>query len=129
MARLGDFVFDSPHPASIARFWAAALEDYEIAPYTPEEVERLRAAGVEDLEDDPAVLLLPVDGVGPRLWFQLVPEAKVVKNRAHMDLFAADADEEVARLVRLGARVAADHGHLITLRDPDDNEFCVLRPR
>lgn len=67
MARLRDIVVDSPHPASIARFWAAALDDYEIAPYTPQEMERLRAEGIEDPEDDPTVLLVPVDHQGPRL--------------------------------------------------------------
>ena len=129
MARLRDIVFDSPHPASSARFWAAALDDYEVAPYTPQELERLRSEGIGDPEDDPSVLLLPADGGGPRIWFQRVPEAKVAKNRTHLDLVAADPDAEVARLVGLGARVAADHGHLVTLQDPDGNEFCVLRPR
>lgn len=129
MATLKDIVMDSAHPASIARFWVAALDHYEMAPYTAEEMDRLRALGIEDTEDDPTVLLVPVDHIGPRLWFQLVPEVKVVKNRTHLDLAAADPDAEIARLVDLGAQVAADHGDLVTLLDPDGNEFCVLRPR
>jgi hypothetical protein len=32
MARLLDVVFDARHPASIARFWAAVLDGYEVAP-------------------------------------------------------------------------------------------------
>ncbi len=42
MARIHEIVFDCRHPASIARFWAAALGDYEIAPYDEAELQRLR---------------------------------------------------------------------------------------
>jgi len=41
MARLHDVVFDCRHPASIARFWAAALDGYEVAPYDEAELARL----------------------------------------------------------------------------------------
>jgi hypothetical protein len=37
VASIKDIVFDSPHPASAARFWAQAPHDYEIAPYDEEE--------------------------------------------------------------------------------------------
>jgi hypothetical protein len=46
MAKIRDIVFDARHPASIARFWAAALDDYEVAPYDNAELERLRGLGV-----------------------------------------------------------------------------------
>jgi len=39
-----------------------------------------------------------------------------------------DVESEVVRLVALGAKVAADHGHLVTMLDPAGNEFCLLRP-
>ncbi|MBO4274536.1 VOC family protein [Microbispora triticiradicis] len=45
MAFIKDIVFDSPHPASAARFWAQVLDGYEIAPYDEEELARLRALG------------------------------------------------------------------------------------
>jgi hypothetical protein len=48
--RIRDVVFDSRHPASLARFWAAALDDYEVAPYDEDELERLRANGINDPE-------------------------------------------------------------------------------
>jgi hypothetical protein len=127
MTSLGDIVVDSRHPASIARFWAAALDDYEIAPYDDAELARLREQGIDDPEDDPSVLLLRRDGTRPRIFFQRVPEPRTVKNRVHLDLVSDDADADVARLVALGARVAADHGRLVTLHDPEGNEFCVLR--
>jgi hypothetical protein len=121
-------VVDCAHPASLARFWAAVLDGYEIAPYTEEELERLRSNGIDDPEDDPTVLLERGDGGVPRIFFQLVPEGKVAKNRMHLDLAADDIEVEVARLVGLGAQVAADHGGLVTMLDPEGNEFCLLRP-
>ena len=38
MAELYDVVVDAAHPASIARFWAYALDGYEVAPYDDEEI-------------------------------------------------------------------------------------------
>jgi hypothetical protein len=127
MATIRDVIFDSRHPASIARFWASAIDDYRIAPYDDAELARLRSMGVNDPEDDPSVLVEPVTGRGPRLFFQLVPEARTVKNRVHLDLQAADADAEADRLTRLGARVLARRQEWITLADPEGNEFCIQR--
>jgi len=128
MARLRDIVVDCRHPASLARFWAAALDGWSVAPYDDEEIARLRSIGVDDVEDDPTVLV-EGDPSQPRLWFQRVPEPKVVKNRVHLDLSTDDVEAEVARLVALGAAVAAaqpDDG-LVVMHDPEGNEFCVLR--
>ena len=125
MARIRDVVFDCRHPASLARFWAAALEGYEVAPYDEAELDRLRAIGIDDPEDDPTVLVEPSSGSGPRLWFQLVPEAKQVKNRVHLDLACADVRAEVLRLAGLGARVLAEQQAWVTMEDPEGNEFDV----
>jgi hypothetical protein len=125
VASIREITFDSPHPASIARFWAAALDGYDVAPYDAAELERLRALGVEDVNDDPTVLVERADGRTPRLFFQLVPESKVVKNRVHLDLATDDRAAEIARLTSLGARVLAEYEHWTTLADPDGNEFCV----
>jgi Glyoxalase-like domain len=123
VARLRDVVFDCRHPASLARFWAAALEGYGIAPYDEAELTRLRATGVDDPEDDPTVLVEPSSGSGPRLWFQRVPETKQVKNRVHLDLASADVSAEVLRLAGLGARVLAEQQGWVTMEDPQGNEF------
>jgi hypothetical protein len=128
MARLHDVVFDCAHPASVARFWAAALDGYEIAPYDEAELERLRQQGIDDPEDDPTVLV-EAHGTAPRLWFQLVPEGKVAKNRVHLDLATDDPDHEIPRLQQLGATVL-DHqpnDGLVVMMDPEGNEFCVLK--
>ena len=125
MARLHDIVVDCEHPASIARFWAAALDGYEIAPYDEAELARLRAMGVYDTEDDPSVLVESAEAGRPRFFFQLVPEQKVVKNRMHLDLATTDHIAETARLVGLGARVLWECDDWTTLADPEGNEFCL----
>ncbi len=126
MARLHDIVVDCRHPASLARFWAAALDGYAVAPYDEAELARLRANGINDPEDDPSVLVERVDDGGPRLFFQLVPEPKVAKNRVHLDLRSEEPAAEVQRLVEFGARTLAQHPGFTVLADPEDNEFCVF---
>jgi hypothetical protein len=126
MARIHDVVFDSRHPASIARFWAAALDGYEVAPYDPAELERLRINGITDPEDDPTVLV-EAPGVRPRLFFQLVPESKTVKNRVYLDLLSNFFETEVERLTALGASVLEQHDSHFVLLDPEGNEFCLSR--
>jgi len=127
MALLHDIVLDCAHPAAAARFWAAALDGYAVARYDEAELARLRALGITSTEDDPTVLVEP-GGEGPRLWFQLVPEHKRVKNRVHLDLLAADLEAEVVRLAELGATVLARHEGNVVLADPEGNEFCLSGP-
>jgi hypothetical protein len=127
MGRLHDIVFDCQHPAALARFWAAALDGYQVAPYDDAELARLRAMGIDDVDDDPTVL---VHGPAlPRYFFQRAPEGKVAKNRVHLDLTADDPEAEVQRLVGLGATVLhrQDEGEhrWVTLADPEGNELCV----
>ena len=124
MAELHDVVVDCRHPASLARFWAAALDGYEVAPYDGAELERLRRNGIFDTEDDPTVLV-EAPGRRPRLFFQLVPEPKTVKNRLHLDLRCACVPAEAERLQRLGATVSAVHDGHVVLLDPEGNEFCL----
>lgn len=121
MAQLHDIVVDCRHPASLARFWAAALDDYEVAPYDDAELARLRAAGFDGPEDDPMVVV--ESRQRPRLLFQLVPESKTVKNRVHLDLLGDDQEE--ARLVGLGATVVDRQPSWVVLADPEGNEFCL----
>jgi len=41
MARLTQIVVDSRDPSSLARFWAAALDDFAIGAYDDDEIARL----------------------------------------------------------------------------------------
>jgi hypothetical protein len=127
MARLHDVTFDCHHPSVLARFWADALDGYDIAPYDDAEIARLREMGIDDVADDPNVLV-EASGAEPRFCFQLVPESKTVKNRVHLDLRCDDLDAETARLVALGARVLTTGGpqaDWVVFADPEGNEFCV----
>jgi hypothetical protein len=126
MASLADIVFDCAHPASLARFWAAVLDGYAVAPYDEVELARLASNGITDTEDDPTVLVESSTG-GPRLWFQQVPEPKSAKNRVHLDLRATDRPQEIERLRALGAAVLDDQVDGLTVMcDPEANEFCVI---
>ncbi|HEY8980218.1 MAG TPA: VOC family protein [Streptomyces sp.] len=80
---------------------------------------------------DPEVqVLLPE---GPVLYFNQVPEPKTTKNRLHLCLRPdTSRDEEVQRLLALGAAFLSDHRNpdgtgWAVLTDPEGNEFCVLR--
>jgi hypothetical protein len=67
--------------------------------------------------------------------FMPVTDPRTVKNRVHLDLTssAADRDQEIERLLALGARRAgigqADAESWTVLADPEGNEFCVVRPK
>jgi catechol 2,3-dioxygenase-like lactoylglutathione lyase family enzyme len=104
-------VLDCKDPEALAPFWTRAL-GYRIA------------ASVETY-----VVLLAPDASGPPFLLQRVPEAKVGKNRMHVDLEVADIDAEAAALMALGAtRVSGspleEFGtRWVTLRDPEGNEF------
>jgi hypothetical protein len=73
----------------------------------------------------------PERGPRKRVLFQLVPEAKTVKNRVHLDLWVG-ADNVETELTRLTARGATflhrgqqgPHAW-VTIADPEGNEFCI----
>lgn len=128
-ASIKSITFDCSRPAPLARFWAAAL-GYKVRPYDDAERARLRAMGIDDVEDDPSVAIDPVDSSGPTMFFTKVPEPKAAKNRVHLDLHPGESmDDEVARLQGLGATVVRTHseerGRWTVMADPEGNEFCV----
>jgi catechol 2,3-dioxygenase-like lactoylglutathione lyase family enzyme len=118
--RIGAITVDCTDYLRLAEFWTQALgfgehPDYPNAP------------------GDPAWMLVSPDE-RTHLLFVTVPESKTVKNRIHFDLIPDDRtrDEEVARLIGLGATLVADHRRpdgngWVTLADPEGNEFCVER--
>jgi hypothetical protein len=125
MATLREIVFDCERPSGLARFWAGVLDGYEIRDYDSAEIERLASLGLTS-ETDPTVA---VDGPGPILFFQRVPEHKTTKNRVHVDVETATRHEEVARLVALGASVQQEFEWRTLMQDPEGNEFCVADRR
>ncbi|WP_455432894.1 VOC family protein [Streptosporangium soli] len=89
-----------------------------------------------DEPGDEEVALVSPEGQ-PNLLFIQVPEDKTVKNRLHLDLWPLDdttRDDEIARMIALGAEPYEDHREpdglrrgWMTLLDPEGNEFCVVR--
>ena len=69
----------------------------------------------------------------PALLFVRNDDAKMVKNRIHIDLNPDDQAAEVDRVINLGAK-PVDIGQTgsetwVVLADPEGNEFCVLTAR
>ena len=126
-SRLAECVVDCADPATLSRFWAAAL-DYQVLDESADLVEigpggRTDEEVVADFRAGPSV---------PSLIFIRVPEQKSVKNRLHLDLSPIDSDQdsEVSRLEDLGATrtdLAPAGSSWVVMTDPEGNEFCVLR--
>ena len=106
---------DCADAAALARFWGAVLGRQVAADATAENAVLLAA--------DKAIS-------GPRLAFHQVPEAKVVKNRLHLDLISDTFDLETERLLSLGARrlrdLQGDKVRWTTFADIEGNEFDLI---
>lgn len=76
-------------------------------------------------------MLVDPAGRQPSVSLQLAEDPAKEPVRVHLDLYTAEQDHHVERLVMLGAtRVDEwpypDDADFIVLRDPDGNEFCVI---
>jgi len=133
--------FDCAEPERVARFWCEVL-GYVIPP-PPEgfaswdELDRT----LPPEQQGSAYACVDPTGAGPRLFFQRVPEGKVVKNRVHLDVRVGTGlvgDERLAaleaegdRLVALGAQrfrlLRADgfNESCLVMLDVEGNEFCL----
>ena len=133
--------FDCARPERVARFWCEVLgyvpppppdgfaswDDYNLS-LPPEDRDQWFGAS------DPT-------GAGPRLFFQRVPEGKVVKNRVHLDVRVgtglvgderlAALEAECARLLPLGAvrgqllLADGENESCLNMQDIEGNEFCL----
>jgi predicted enzyme related to lactoylglutathione lyase len=92
------------------------------------EVMRYMMQGAPPTVEDDFVAIVDPNGVGPELGFQRVAEAKVTKNRVHLDLLVDNRDAEVSRLVALGGMEAQTFrdGAWTVMTDPEGNEFCLV---
>ena len=140
-ARQFQVTFDCAEPERVARFWCAVLG--YVVPPPPEgfatwhDFDRTLPAEYHGK----AFACVDPEGVGPRLFFQRVPEGKVVKNRVHLDVRVgtglvgeervAALEAECERLVGLGARrvllLRADgvNESCLVIQDIEGNEFCL----
>ena len=100
-------VLDCADPEALGRFWEQALG-----------LQRLGAACAY-------VLLASPSGALPKFLLQRVGEAKLAKNRMHLDIETPDVDAEVERLEGIGARRLDRHartGHgsrWVVMADPE----------
>ena len=122
--------FDCAEPQRLARFWCEVLG--YVVPPPPEgfaswdEFDRT----LQPEQQGSWFACVDPSGAGPRLFFQRVPEGKVVKNRVHLDVRVgtglvgderlATLEAESARLVALGAK------HVRTLLADEENESCIV---
>ncbi len=122
--------FDCPEPERVARFWCEVL-GYVLPPPPDgfaswDDFDRAQSPerqGSWSACTDPT-------GAGPRLYFQRVPEGKVVKNRVHLDVRVGTGlvgEERVAVLEAECARLVALGGVRVRLLPADDeNESCLV---
>ena len=133
--------FDCAEPERVARFWCEVLG--YVVPPPPEGFATWddfdRALPPE--QQGSAFACVDPTGVGPRLFFQRVPEGKVVKNRVHLDVRVgtglegeerlAVLEAEGARLLELGATKVLlqladeENESCLTMQDIEGNEFCL----
>ncbi|MCX5588919.1 VOC family protein [Streptomyces erythrochromogenes] len=133
--------FDCAQPERVARFWCEALG--YVVPPPPEGFADWGAfdRALPPERQGSAFACVDPSGVGPRLFFQRVPEGKVVKNRLHIDVRVgtglvgeervAALEAECTRLVALGATrvhlLVADEANesCLVMQDVEGNEFCL----
>ncbi|WP_304455135.1 VOC family protein [Nocardiopsis sp. YSL2] len=152
MSRQIQVTFDAHDPRALSTFWRDALGYVHPGPpgvLIHEGDDPLAAwddflarIGVPQQQRNTKSAIEDPDGQGPRIFFQHVPEDKVVKNRLHLDVRAAPGLEgqermaaleaECTRLMALGAsRLRRDEpapplsAGFIVMADPEGNEFCL----
>ena len=143
MATTFQVTFDCADPDLLAHFWVEVL-GYRI-PDPPDGAasweDWLRGMGVPEDQWNSASAIEDPEGARPRIFFQRVPEGKVVKNRVHLDLNVGGGHltpveererrvmAEVERVQALGATqigpVRQRGEFWVVMRDPEDNEFCL----
>lgn len=136
--------FDAKNPRRLADFWAFLLHYRRDDPpegfTTWEEFADFHGIPEDERENQDSIV--PIDGNGPRLYFQKVPEPKTAKNRVHLDVpvaptmtgepfmsvLEARADElesyGATRLKRF--EPSGINRGWIVMADPEGNEFCLV---
>ncbi|WP_269937721.1 VOC family protein [Arthrobacter sp. HY1533] len=132
--------FDCAEPVRVARFWCEVLgyvlptqEGFD----TWDDFDRSQPPG----DQGSWCACVDPSGSGARLYFQRVPEGKVLKNRLHLDVRVgtglvgderlAALESECGRLVALGAKrvrllpADSDNESCLVMQDVEGNEFCL----
>ena len=135
---------DAADPHTLADWWAETL-GWVVEPTDEAFIRKMIASGYASEADtlthngslvwkDGAAIRhpdSPEQGNRRRVLFQAVPEAKVVKNRVHLDVWVG-ADNVETQMKQLAGRGASflhrgqqgPHSW-VTMADPEGNEFCI----
>ena len=121
IGRVDGLVIDGHDTMALARFWAAMF-DTDIESITN-----------EGQADEAQYVDLAGSDRAPLLRFQQVPEAKVVKNRLHLDIEVVSLGPAVERVRSLGGSIVqetrTEYGvDFVIAADPEGNEFCLIQP-
>jgi Glyoxalase-like domain len=116
--KIFQIVIDCKDPGRLVKFWSLALGYVpELPPKGfPSWMDFYTELGLpkEDLFEGTDCIVDP-DGKGPRIWFHIVPESKICKNRLHFDLGVSGGfgvpmnirkervEAEAERLIKIGA--------------------------
>ena len=135
---------DAADPKALGTFWATALGYVEEPPPKPYATwqETFNGWSLPAERWNDAYAVVDPAGVGPRFFFQKVPEPKTAKNRLHLDVWVPDETREnpaspddkrshAAHLVDHGATILHEMdqrglGFWVVMADPEGNEFCVV---
>jgi predicted enzyme related to lactoylglutathione lyase len=83
---------------------------------------------VESSDDEHTYLVEP-SGIGPNLFLQRVPEARVGKNRLHLDLESSNLAAATRSALAVGATLVEHHeagdSTWTVFADPEGNVFCI----
>lgn len=138
MAQRIQVAIDCDNPDRLAAFWAAVL-GYELMEPPDGSASWAEYSRAQAEEPGEAwVKIANPDRRGPTLLFHRVPEAKIVKNRVHLDVSAPDhgpgdrqqqVEAFIERIIGLGGSkirdVIDDAGYFAVMQDPEGNEFCT----
>ncbi len=134
MATRFGITVDCADPPRLAAFWRRLLA-YTDDPAPPgydtwADYDGAHGVTVEQASAG-ATIVDPLD-VGPRIYFQRVPESKTVKNRVHLDVRAGSAEERAQsrrEVEKAGGSFlrASDNpaDPFLVMADPEGNEFCL----
>ncbi|MFA9432269.1 VOC family protein [Egicoccus sp. AB-alg2] len=109
------------------------LDAYEVSEWWKRLLDYTDVPGDPNLPGDPECMIVD-PRTGHRLLFIEVAELQDPVGRVHLDLAPTDLtrDEEIERVLALGARMVADRRRpdgsgWAVLEDPAGNRFCIVR--
>jgi catechol 2,3-dioxygenase-like lactoylglutathione lyase family enzyme len=108
--RLGSVVINCANLERMTAFWSQALE-LQVGPVSPEGNFRILAGDIVQLS------------------LQVADTPVATRDQMHLDLYTREQQEEVSRLLSLGATFVRHHDdpddNYVVMTDPEGNQFCV----